>query len=615
MEKQSVHLSQKLRNLPKSPGCYLFKDGKGTILYVGKASVLRNRVRSYFQASRSAHPKLLALVKRIRDLEWIVTDSEVEALILENNLIKKHQPRYNIDLKDDKTYPYIRITNEDFPRVFVTRKRVSDGSVYFGPYTDVKKVRFILKTLQQMFPIRSCRHKLTPEVIASKKIDLCLDYYIKKCKGPCQGLQSKEAYGEMIEKVKRFLKGKTGELVRELKNDMQESADALQFEEAARIRDRLAALENYRNAQKVVQTDFKDRDIIALAKEENDAVAVVFRIREGKMIGRVHYYMTNLEGQAMAELQETFIKRYYFKTDEIPREVLVQSEMIQKQTIQEWLSFRLNKKVTIVAPQMGEKKKILRMAEKNARLLLEELKLQKLKAKNYVPHSVQALQRDLRLPKAPRRMECFDISNIQGTDPVASMVCFENGKPKKSEYRKFKIRIKETPDDFAMMQEVIRRRYSRLKKENKSMPDLIIVDGGKGQLSSAKAILDELGLSDQPIIGLAKRLEEVFLPGYSDAQMLPRTSSSLKVLQQIRDEAHRFAITFHRSRRKKRTLISELDQIEGIGPTRRKALLNKFGSVKKIRTISKADLVEKGKLPEAIANNVIQYFKTKPNGL
>ncbi len=578
---------------------------------MGKASVLRNRVRSYFQASRSAHPKLLALVKRIRDLEWIVTDSEVEALILENNLIKKHQPRYNIDLKDDKTYPYIRITNEDFPQIFITRKRILDGSIYFGPYTEVKNVRFALKTLRQIFPIRSCKHKLTPEVIARKKVDLCLDYYIKKCKGPCQGLQSKEDYGEMIEKVKHFLKGKTSDLVRELKEEMQQSSDALQFEEAARIRDRLAALENYRNAQKVVQTDFKDRDLIAVAKEENDAVAVLFRIREGKMIGRIHYYMANAEGQTLGELQEAFIKQYYFKTDEIPREVLVQSEMEQKQTIREWLSSRLEKKVVILIPQMGEKKKILRMAEKNARLLLEELKLQKLKVKNYLPHSIEALQRDLRLLKAPRRMECFDISNIQGTDPVASMVCFENGKPKKSEYRKYKIRSKETPDDFAMMQEVIRRRYSRLVKEEKPLPDLIVVDGGKGQLSSAKAILDELGLNEQLIIGLAKRLEEVFLPGFSDAQMLPRTSSSLKVLQQIRDEAHRFAITFHRSRRKKRTLTSELDKIEGIGPQRRKALLNQFGSVKKIKQLSKTDLMEKGKLPESIASNVIEYFKKK----
>ncbi len=611
MEKLSAYLSQKLQNIPKSPGCYLFKDGKGTILYVGKASVLRNRVRSYFQVSRTAHPKLLALVKRIRDLEWIVTDSEVEALILENNLIKKYQPRYNIDLKDDKTYPYIRITSEDFPRVFVTRKRILDGSIYFGPYTDVKRVRFTLKTLQQMFPIRSCRHNLTPEVIARRKIDLCLDYYIQKCKGPCQGLQSKEEYGEMIEKVKYFLKGKTGGLVRELKDAMQKSSDALQFEEAARIRDRLAALENYRNAQKVVQGDFKDRDLIALAKDENDAVAVLFRIREGKMIGRIHFYMANAEGQAADKLQEAFIKQYYFKTDEIPREILVQSDMEQKQTIQEWLSSRLDKKVTILVPRMGEKKKILRMAEKNARLLLEELKLQKLKAKNHLPHSVQALQRDLRLPKPPRRMECFDISNIQGTDPVASMVCFINGKPKKSEYRKFKIREKETPDDFAMMREVIRRRYARLQKENKPMPDLIVVDGGKGQLSSAKEVLDELGLGEQLIIGLAKRLEEVFLPGYSDAQMLPRTSSSLKVLQQIRDEAHRFAVTFHRSRRKKRTLISELDQIEGIGPTRRKILLNTFGSVKNIQALSKAELIEKGKLPERVANNVIQYLKDK----
>ncbi len=575
---------------------------------MGKAGVLRNRVRSYFKESHPKHPKLEALVKKIVDLEWIVTDSEVEALILENTLIKKHQPRYNISLKDDKTYPYIRITNEDFPQIYVTRKRMPDGSQYFGPYTDVKNMRFALKTLRSVFQVRSCKFKLTPETIQNRKVDLCMDYYINKCKGPCQELQSKEEYRTMIKKVGRFLNGKTEELVRELKTEMQERAQEMNYEEAARVRDRLSALENYRNTQKIVQNDFKDRDLISVVKEDTEACAVVFRIRDGKITGRMHYYMNGVEWNETAEILESFLQRYYSKTDDIPREIMLQEPIERQIAVENWLTGRLHKKVTLLAPQIGEKKKLVSMAQTNARYLLKDLKLQRLKAKDYVPHSVVALQRDLKLSIKPRRVECFDISNIQGTDAVASMVSFWDGKPKKSEYRKYKILVKETPDDFAMMREVIERRYRRLLRERKALPDLIVVDGGKGQLSSARQILDNLGLKKQAVIGLAKRLEEVFLPGLSEAQMIPKTSSSLKLLQQIRDEAHRFAITFHRERRKKRTLISELDQIPGIGPKRRNHLLKTFGSVRKIKKCSAEELREKGKLPQNIAEEIVLYF-------
>ena len=601
-------LKEKLDNLPAKPGCYLFKDRKGTILYVGKAGVLRNRVRSYFQKSRPFHPKLEALMRRVTDLEWIITDSEVEALILEYNLIKEHRPRYNVTYRDDKSYPYIRITNEDFPQVFITRKLVRDGSRYFGPYTNVKDVRFTLKTLQRIFTIRSCKFDLNEETIRAKKVPLCLDYYIKKCRGPCQGLQSKEDYNEMIRRVRRFLEGKTGELANELRSEMQALADRLEYEEAALLRDRLEALENYRNSQKIVQNDFRDRDIVAVVKEENDACAVLFRIREGKVIGRLHRYISKAEWKEENELAEDFLNNYYFGSDDIPQEILVQQNLEGGAAIENWLGNRSGRRVRVIVPRIGEKKKLVEMALKNARYLMEELKLQKLKAKDYIPHAIKALQRDLRLPRPPRRMECFDISNIQGSDPVASMVCFVDGKPKKSAYRKFKIQIKDTPDDFAMMREVIKRRYSRLLREKKPLPDLIVVDGGKGQLSSALAVLAELELHDQPIIGLAKRLEEVFLPGISDAQMLPHTSSALKLLQQIRNEAHRFAVTFHRQRRRKRTLTSKLDQIEGIGPKRRARLLARFGSVKNIATASVKDLIEEGGLPTSTAEKVFAFF-------
>lgn len=606
-----MEIEDKLKNIPAKPGCYLFKDGKGEIIYIGKAAVLRNRVRSYFQKSRAYHPKLEALVSHINDVEWFITDSEVEALILENNLVKEYLPRYNIDLKDDKSFPYIRITKEDFPQVFITRKIIRDGSEYFGPYTQVKNVRYILKTLKQIFPIRSCKYKLTPDVIEKGKVQLCLDYFIGKCKGPCQNLQSKEEYERIIGKVRSFLKGKTEFLVKELKEEMQTLSASLAFEEAAKVRDKLNALENYRNSQKVVLKDYVDRDLIALAREGGDACVVVFKVRESMIIGRTHFYLKKVDWQTDAEITETFINRFYSKNQDVPKEIFLQEELENAGVLEQWLSSRLSGKVSLLVPRIGEKKKLMKMVEKNARYLLEELKLQKMKAKDQISYYVQVLQKDLKLKRPPKRMECFDISNIQGTDPVASMVCFENGKPKKSDYRRYKIQAKDTPDDFAMMREVIKRRYSRLLKEEKPLPDLIIVDGGKGQLSSALQILKELGIENQQVIGLAKRLEEVFLPGYHDAQMLPHTSGSIKLLQQIRDEAHRFAITFHRQRRGKRTLTSELDKIPGVGAKRRERLMKALGSVKKIKEASIAELVEAAGLPKNVAGRVYDYFHPK----
>ncbi|MCK4753949.1 MAG: excinuclease ABC subunit C, partial [Calditrichia bacterium] len=422
-----------------------------------------------------------------------------------------------------------------------------------------------------------------------------------------------EDYLHMIERVKEFLRGKTSRLQIELEKEMQELAAEQKYEDAARIRDKIEVLEKYRNSQKIVMSDSKDRDIFAMASEDDDACAVIFKIREGKVINRVHYYLSSVLHKKPDEILEQFINQYYTRTEELPREILLIEQIEHHDIIEKWLSSRIDRPVKIIIPKAGEKKKLIRMCEKNAHYLLEELKLQKMKARNFVPHVINSLQRDLRLSKPPRRIECFDISNIQGSDPVASMVCFIDGRPKKSEYRKFAIKSKSTPDDFAMMREVIYRRYSRLIKEKKVFPDLIVIDGGKGQLSSAWSVLDELNIADQPIIGLAKRLEEIFFPGISDAQMLPRTSSSLKVLQQIRDEAHRFAITFHRQKRRKRTIRSELDQISGIGPKRRNDLLKKFGSLKKIKELEIEELKQKGNLPEIIAINIYNYFHINNN--
>lgn len=602
-------LLKKLSNIPKNPGVYLFSDKNNKIIYVGKARILRNRIKSYFQRSTNHDPRIQTMVNKIIDFEFIITDSDIEALILEANLIKKHKPRYNINLKDDKSYPYIRITSEDFPQVFATRKVIRDGSYYFGPYTNVKDMRNALNTIKKIFTIRSCKYELNPDVIKKRKVKLCLDYYIKKCKGPCQALQNKADYDLMIGNVKKFLRGNTSEIIKDLQNEMYEKSEKQEFEEAALVRNKIELLEKYSNTQKIVSNDYHARDIIAVESEDDDACAVIFKIREGKILGRIHLYSKGVLNKKRTEVIEAFIKQYYNQSDEIPSELFLQSEIEDSQIIENWLSQRIHGKVNIVVPKQGEKKKLIDMCLKNAKYLLEELKLQRLKSKEQTPYVLKALQRDLKLNKIPKRIECFDISNIQGTDPVASMVCFVNAKPKKSEYRKYKIQSKQTPDDFAMMREVVSRRYTRLLKEKKSLPDLIVVDGGKGQLSSAIQVLNKLEIKDQEIIGLAKRLEEIYLPGFSDAQMLPKTSSSIKLLQQVRDEAHRFAITFHRERRSKRTLNSILETIPGIGSKRRDLLLKTFGSVKKIKALKPKDIIEKTNIPIDIAEKIHAYLK------
>ena len=599
-----------LEHLPTEPGVYLFKNNEGKVIYVGKAKNLRHRVRSYFQQSRPLDPKTRALVRQIATIETILVDSEVEALILEANLIKKHRPRYNVFLRDDKSYPYIRITNEPFPRVLVTRKIVQDGSRYLGPYTDVKQLRFIMKTLRRIFPIRSCKFRLDDAVIQSGKVKLCLDYHIHRCQGPCQGLVGQEDYQRMIYQVEQFLKGKTGDLLQELKARMKEEAANLNFEEAARLRDQIQMIENYYfGARKVVLPDFVDRDVIALAVDDEDACAVVFKIRDGKVIGRQHFYLEGVEDRTLEEILSEFLKQYYLNTDSIPAQILLpfapQEDM---QVIETWLSRQAGQKVSLVIPQIGEKKKLIKLTQKNARFLLDELLLQKSKRKDYVPFNVRELQKALRLKQPPRRIEAFDVSNIQGKDAVASMVCFIDGKPRKSEYRIFKIRNKTTPDDFAMMKEVVFRRYRRLLEEKQALPDLILIDGGRGQLNSALEALRELGITDSAIIGLAKRLEEVYLPGIRNPQNIPKRNAGLRLLQHIRDESHRFAIIHFRKLHQKRSMKSPLDEVPGIGPRRKALLLKTFGSLKNMQQASLEELKTRGKLPDTVARHLYQLL-------
>ena len=606
----SLSLQEKLESLPQKPGVYQFKNAEGKVLYVGKAQNLRSRVRQYFQKSRSADSRLDALVPKIRDLDLIVTDSEVEALILEANLIKKLKPRYNVLLKDDKSYPYIVITDEPFPRVFVTRRIFKDGSKYFGPYADVKTMRHALKTVRDIFMIRSCNYDLTDETVSKKKYKVCLDYHIKKCGGPCEGLVTREHYRSMIDQVAKILRGKTEEVMRSLRSEMEKSSEGLRFEDAARIRDRLKAIEVYNERQKVVDAKAEDRDIIAIAARGDDAAAVIFKVREGKVLGSRHFYLNNAEDKKEEELLEALMERYYLESDDIPPQILLPAVVESESLIRSWLAARAGFEVSMDVPKAGDKAKLIAMVRNNAQYLLDDLEVQRLKRGETFPHAVGALQKDLRIESPPRRIECFDISNTQGTDSVASLVVFVDGKPKKSEYRKFKIKTVEGADDFASMQEVVQRRYTRILEEGTPMPDLIMVDGGKGQLSSAREILRKLGLERQPIIGLAKRLEEVYVPAQSDPLSIPKTSAGLKLLQQIRNEAHRFAITFHRTLRSQRILHTELDLVKGVGKARAKELLEAFGSVQGVKFASEEQLAEI--VGPVVAGRIKEYFVDDP---
>lgn len=614
-------LDIKLGNLPSNPGIYQFKDKNGKIIYVGKAKNLRNRVRSYFMA-KPVGPRLTKMISLIRDVEIINTDSEVESLILEMNMIKQLKPRYNVNLKDDKSFPYIVITNEPYPRVFPTRKRRNDGSKYFGPYTDVGNMKFSLKMLRELFMIRTCSLNITQEAIEKKKFKVCLEYHIHKCEGPCEGLVSQAKYNEMTGEIEKVLHGKTASLIKELEAKMRDAAMNEKFEEAALIRNRIESLTVYTEKQKIVSEDFLDKDIINFVKEGDDACAMILNIRDGKVIGKRHYYIDTVEDKEPGEILENVIFRYYSENSFIPDEIhLPEDADTGENSIEafsEWFIKNFGKKVDFKIPKRGEKVQLLAMVKTNARYMLDELKLQRLK-REFIPNSITSLKRDLRLTKLPRRIECYDISNIQGTDTVASMVVFMDGRPKKNDYRKFKIQsaLNEVgrPDDFASMREVIFRRFRKLAEKKiaespqthesnlpdgeapvdmsfDTMPDLIVIDGGKGQLSSAVKVLGDIGLSDLNIIGLAKRLEEVFLPGAHEAQSIPKTSSGIKLLQRVRDEAHRFAITFHRSLRDKRTLRSELEDIKGIGKTTAQKLLKEFGSVDNIKILIKNDFDE-----------------------
>ncbi|MCK4813729.1 MAG: excinuclease ABC subunit C [Candidatus Marinimicrobia bacterium] len=591
----------KLKMLPSKPGVYLYYDQDNTVIYVGKAKSLKTRVLSYFRG-KIQDSKTRVLVSKITDLEWIITDSEVEALLLENNLIKQYAPRYNMMLKDDKTYPYICITDEPFPRVFFTRKTLRDGSRYFGPYTDQGHIKKLLRTIYKIFPVRTCRKKIAPG--GNPGDEPCLQFHLKNCDAPCTGNISPEFYRIIIDEIIRFLNGNTRPVIARLSREMEEASAAMQYEDAAHIRDRLQILKKYTNTQSVVQTDFKSRDIIALSTAKHDAIMVVFRLREGLLIGRERFHLKHIEHQTRQDILKDFIRSYYSKTNLFPKEVFVELNQ-DIYLFETYLKKLADFSIHIIQPERGKKAKLFTLAKKNADMLLKDILLQKMKFSTHPGKMVEALQQALNLSAPPLRIEGFDISHFQGKETVASMVYFENGDAKRSQYRKFIITSVDKPDDFKSMQEVISRRYKRLLNENALLPDLILIDGGKGQLNVAKSVLNELGLNNIPVIGLAKRLEEVFVPGYSQAQNIPKTSPAVILLRRIRDEAHRFAISFHRSKRSKNMVKSVLDDIPGIGETRRKYLLTAFGSIQNILKENPQTIAEKAHIPLKLAETIL----------
>lgn len=593
-------VAEKLKLLPEKPGVYLMKNKRGQIIYVGKAIKLKNRVRQYFQSSRNHSAKTIAMVSHIEDFETIITDNELEALILECNLIKKHHPKYNIMLRDDKTYPYLKITlNEQYPRLTTTRRVIKDGSKYFGPYTNITAMKETVKLLRRLFPLRTCKH------LGERP---CLEYHIKRCLAPCARLVKEDVYNEMVQSVCLFLEGKTEDIEKNLTAKMQNLAQNLEFEMAGKIRDQLLAIKQVTEKQKIL-TDTGNMDAIGMATSPYGICMQVFFVRSGKILGRNQFLMTGDMEDNKENALSAFLKQYYNDAVFIPAEILLPLDIKETALLEKWLTEEKSVKTKIITPKRGVKKDIVEMANENAVKYLQD---QENKLKDKMARSIGAvydLQKYLHLTKPPMRMECFDISHIQGSETVASMVVFQDGKPDKESYRRFKINSTEgKPDDFMSMREVTMRRYG--KATAKEMPDLIIIDGGKGQLSSALEIIRGAGHLTVPVVGLAKQFEYIFTEHSFEPVILPRQSDALYLVQQIRDEAHRFAITYHRNLRTKRNKVSLLDNIAGIGAKRRKALFDRFENIANIKNATVEELSSVPGISENIAKSIYNFFRT-----
>jgi len=599
-------LKEQLKTLPARPGVYLFKDNVGKVIYIGKASSLRNRVRAYFSPRGQLSLKLERLAERISDLDAIVTDSEYEALILENDLIKKYRPVYNVRLKDDKTFPYLKIDlKNDWPTVRITRRFHKDGDRYFGPFISAYSLRQTLQLIRKIFPFRSCNRKIT-----GKDARPCLEYHLKSCLGPCIGAISQEDYKDIIKEVILFLEGKQDLLVQDLRNKMKEASQQLQYEKAALLRDQIHALEQVVENQRIAVTVRGDEDAIALAQTKDLAYVEIFFIRNNKLVGRDYALLDGIRDEEPGQIMTSFVKQYYSSTSSIPPLILLQYPIDEPDIIAGWLSNQRGASVELRVPQRGIKKQLMDIVEENARqgLALYQAKQSKLIESALV---LEELKERLGLPRMPLRIEGYDISNIRGNQAVGSMAVFTKGQSRRAHYRRFRIKSVSGIDDYAMIQEVLRRRFKRsLANDDKwsAMPDLILIDGGKGHLNAALQILQELELNSIPAAGLAKENEEVFVPGRSEPLNIPRTSAALHLLQRVRDEAHRFALGYHKKLRHKESIASALDSIPGIGPKRKKSLLKKFGSVRGIKEASIEELSLVSGITSTLAEKIKEYL-------
>lgn len=576
-------------NLPLKPGVYIMKDVNDNVIYVGKSKSLRKRVKSYFKDKKD-RPKTYVLMQHFNSLEYIVTNSEKEALILEANLIKKYMPKYNIRLKDDKKYPYVKITNEDFPRLILTRN-ISKNGTYYGPFTDVKSVRSTVKFLKQLFKIRTCKHMDGP----------CLNYQIDLCYAPCDGRISKEEYHEIIEKIDLFFQGRYNDILKNLKNEMKEASQNMEFEKAAVLRDQIKSIEEVMVKQFVDELDDDlDQDVIASSENKDTTIIVVLSIRKGKIISKDDYLMDNTKNQDISEVLYSFIQQYYGINRHIPKELIIEDNIKDKELIIEWLSDLRGNKVKITNPQKGRKLRLIRMARGNAEIIKKQ--------KEKVNNSLIELQNYLKLKNVPHVIEGYDVSNISGTLQVGSKVSFFDGKPNKKQYRRFKLETP-GPNDYGMMRELLTRRFESLVgEEDYKKPDLVLIDGGKGQLHIAVEVLNELDLDDIPVIGLAKEFEEVFVPQSNKPIIIPHNKESLHILQRVRDEAHRFGVTYHRKLRSRKLTESELDHIQGIGKKRKLSLLRDFGDIESISKASVDELSDIEGMNKKVAENVYNYF-------
>jgi excinuclease ABC subunit C len=598
--------SEQLKSLPAKPGVYLFKDKEGKVIYVGKAANLNSRVRSYFGAPSNLSSKIQRLVSKIQNFEFVVTNSEQEALILECNMIKKYTPRYNVRLKDNKTFPYLKIDiNEDWPGVYITRRVQKDGARYFGPFASAGSVRKTLRLIKKIFPFRSCSKR-----IDGKDKRPCLDYYICRCLGPCIGAVEKQEYHDVIDQVILFLQGKQELILHELNAKMKAAAQQLQFERAALLRDQIKAIEKVIEGQKIAITLQGEKDVIGLAQNDKQAYVELFSIRNNKLIGQDHFIMEGTQGESPGQIMTSFVKQYYASASYIPPLILLQHPVDEPAVLLEWLRQQRGGRVELQVPQRGAKKKLVDTVVENAARGLELAQAQEMKVE-VISSGLQELKNRLRLPKMPLRIECYDVSNIQGALAVGSMVVLEKGWPKPAHYRRFRIKTVAGADDYAMIQETLRRRFKRGLAGEGSWaisPDLVLIDGGRGQLNAALEVRQELGLASIPMASLAKENEEVFIPGEPQPVYIAKDSPALHILQRARDEAHRFAISYHQRLRHKEVTASALDNIPGIGPKRKRALLKKFGSIEAIKEASLDELSQTEGMTPALAQKVKEYL-------